>query len=190
MVTRLFSFKSWATVVGAGLGGVTAWHNCDESRRYSVITLADAQRHGVQSAVWRTFWCCAGDFKALQYRHRILSGFLAGTGLVLDRPDGSWRVVLVMGWDVMPADASRWPSGLAELHERFLHRPHQNLPTRHDKDRCSTNTSKSVPGGVATPVADAGEWGRSPEGWCRQCRWCDVSLAVDRGTGRRGRSRG
>ncbi|MEV5787906.1 hypothetical protein AB0L42_44285 [Streptomyces sp. NPDC052287] len=23
----------WTTVVGVGLGGVTAWHNCDESRR-------------------------------------------------------------------------------------------------------------------------------------------------------------
>jgi hypothetical protein len=26
--------------------------------------------------------------KALQYRHRILGGFLAGTGLALDRPNG------------------------------------------------------------------------------------------------------
>jgi hypothetical protein len=33
MVTRLFSFKGWTTVVGVGLGGVTAWQNCDESRR-------------------------------------------------------------------------------------------------------------------------------------------------------------
>lgn len=27
------SFPGWATVVGAGLGGITAWQNCDESRR-------------------------------------------------------------------------------------------------------------------------------------------------------------
>jgi hypothetical protein len=33
MVTRLFSFKGWTAVVGVGLSGVTAWHNCDESRR-------------------------------------------------------------------------------------------------------------------------------------------------------------
>jgi hypothetical protein len=33
MVTRLFSFGLWTAVVGVGLGGVTAWQNCDESRR-------------------------------------------------------------------------------------------------------------------------------------------------------------
>ncbi|MFD9632918.1 hypothetical protein [Streptomyces violascens] len=33
MVTRLFSFVDGATVVGVGLGGATAWQNCDESRR-------------------------------------------------------------------------------------------------------------------------------------------------------------
>ncbi|MFJ4849909.1 IS701 family transposase, partial [Streptomyces sp. NPDC088733] len=27
-----------------------------------------------------------------------------------------------MGWDVVLSDASRWSSGLAELHERFMHR--------------------------------------------------------------------
>lgn len=27
-----------------------------------------------------------------------------------------------MGWDVVPADASRWSLGLSELHERFVHR--------------------------------------------------------------------
>lgn len=30
--------------------------------------------------------------------------------------------MLVMGWDVVPADVRPWSSGLAELHERFVHR--------------------------------------------------------------------
>jgi hypothetical protein len=33
MVTRWFSFKGWTTVIGVGRDGVTAWQNCDESRR-------------------------------------------------------------------------------------------------------------------------------------------------------------
>ncbi|MFD5110185.1 hypothetical protein ACPCSP_27480 [Streptomyces cinereoruber] len=53
MVTRLFSFKGWTTVVGIGLGGVTARQNCDESRRDGGQAADQANGVGQADAVVR-----------------------------------------------------------------------------------------------------------------------------------------